>query len=160
MTRRWRSAATLAALALAPALAACGQGADPVVTQGWMRLPANPAAPAAAYFTLKGGRKAKTLVGVSTALADKAEMHETMTMNAGAMHAGGGAMIGMAPLARVPLPAGGEVVFAPGGRHVMVFGVKREARAGGTAVMTFHFADRTQAVARLRVVGPAEPAPY
>lgn len=159
MTRRWGSAATLAALALAPMLAGCSKSAEPAVTQGWMRLPANPAAPAAAYFTLKGGRKAETLVGVSTDLAAKAEMHDTMTMK-GAMPGHGGAMTGMAPLARVPLPAGGEVAFAPGGRHVMVFGVKPQARAGGTAVMTFHFADRTQAVARLRVVGPADPAPY
>ncbi len=144
----------MAAALAAAALAGCDRARPLAVTHGWVRLPANPAAPAAAYFTVEGSQKPDTLAAVSVDGATKAEMHETMTM------AGSGGMTGMAPLARVAVPAGGEVAFKPGGRHVMLFGLGARVKPGGTMAATFTFANGVRLVAPLKVVGPADPAPY
>lgn len=130
----------------------CGSTREPTIRDGWVRLPANPAAPAAAYFTVEGGGQSETLVAVSSDMALKAEMHESMAM--------GGNMTGMAPVARVAVPAGGSVAFKPGGRHVMLFDINPGVKPGGVLVMTFRFAGSYPSTERLKVVGPADPAPY
>ena len=152
MTGRLGRAAALAAMMLA----ACGGATTPSVTHGWVRLAANPGAPAAAYFTVRGGKAADTLTAVETDMALKAEMHETMQMGSGAA-----AMSTMAPLAAVVVPAGGEAVFGPGGRHVMLFDVNQGVKPGGTLIATFRFANQRYPVSEaLKVVGPGDPAPY
>jgi hypothetical protein len=47
----------------------------------------------------------------------------------------------MRPLDVVPLAAEGEVRFAPGGRHLMLYGVSPSLKPGGTSILTFTFAD-------------------
>lgn len=140
------------ALLLLPAtamLAACHQPADWIqVTNPWVRLAAVPANPSAAYFTLKNGPRDKTLVAVSTPAATRAEMHESMNS---------GGMMTMAPLKLVAVRAGGEVTFAPGGKHVMLYGLK--AAAGGTVPLTFTFGDGRKITANARVVSAGDPAP-
>ena len=156
MTGRIGTSAALAAMTLGLALAGCGGAAAPSITHGWVRLAANPGAPAAAYFTIQGGRTADTLTAVATDMALKAEMHETMQMGKGAA-----AMSTMAPLASVVVPAGGEAAFRPGGRHVMLFDVNPGVKPGGTLIATFRFAHQRFPVSdALRVVGPGDPAPY
>ncbi len=152
MTRRLTKGLGGAALATAMMLAACGGDKAPSVGNGWVRLAADPAAPAAAYFTVRGGSEAATLTGVSTAMVKKAELHENMAMAHG--------MTGMAPLAQVAVPAGAAIAFAPGGRHVMLFGVDPSVRAGDRMTTAFAFAGRPAVIAPLKVVGPGEPAPY
>jgi copper(I)-binding protein len=49
----------------------------------------------------------------------------------------------MAPETRIPLPAGGEVRFAPGGRHLMLIGLKRPLHPGDRVPATLHFASGT-----------------
>ena len=46
----------------------------------------------------------------------------------------------MAPEARVPVPAGGQVSFAPGGRHLMLIGLKRPLKLGDKVPATLKFA--------------------
>ena len=85
-------------------LAACHQQpADPVASGAWVRLPAVSGRPGAAYFTLKGGTRADTLLSVSTPAALRSELHETMS------HEG---RMSMQPIKDVPLPAGGTLAFA------------------------------------------------
>jgi len=139
------------ALLLVPAivaLSACQQPKDISVGKAWVRLAAVPANPSAAYFTLKGGPKDATLTGVSTPAAVRSEMHESMSA---------GGMMSMAPLKLVALRAGGEVTFAPGGKHVMLYGLK--ATAGGVVPLTFTFADGKTLTARARVVSAGDSAP-
>jgi len=139
------------ALLLVPAivaLSACQQPKAVSVDKAWIRLAAVPSNPSAAYFTLKGGPKDATLTGVSTVAAMRSEMHESM-------NAGG--MMSMAPLKLVALRAGGEVKFAPGGKHVMLYGLK--ATAGGAVPLTFTFADGHSLTASAKVVGAGDPAP-
>lgn len=156
MTGRRLWVAALTAVTLGGALAGCGGDATPRVTHGWVRLAANPGAPAAAYFTIQGGSAPDTLTAVQTDMALKAEMHETMAMGHGA-----GAMSTMAPVAAIAVPAGGEATFRPGGRHVMLFDVNPGVKPGGTLIATFRFAHQRYAVSdALKVVGPGDPAPY
>ncbi|HEX7848599.1 MAG TPA: copper chaperone PCu(A)C [Sphingomonas sp.] len=139
------------ALLLVPAIAAlsaCQQPKDVSAGKAWVRLAAVPSNPSAAYFTLKGGPRDATLTGVSTAAAIRSEMHESM-------NAGG--MMSMAPLKLVALRAGGEVTFAPGGKHVMLYGLK--AQAGGSVPLTFTFADGKTLTTAARVVGAGDSAP-
>jgi copper(I)-binding protein len=139
------------ALLLVPAivaLSACQQPKDVSAGKAWVRLAAVPANPSAAYFTLRGGPKDATLTSVSTSAAVRSEMHESM-------NAGG--VMSMAPLKLVALRAGGEVTFAPGGKHVMLYGLK--AAAGGSVPLTFTFADGKTLTTQARVVGAGDSAP-
>lgn len=139
-----------ATLLLVPAvamLAGCQQPKQVAATGAWIRLAAVPANPSAAYFTLKGGPKDATLTGVSTPAAMRSEMHESM-------NAGG--MMSMAPLKLVALRAGSEVRFAPGGKHVMLYGLKA---TGGTVPLTFTFADGHTLTTPAKLVGAGDPAP-
>ena len=149
----------------AAALGGCASKPYLHVDRAWVRLAAVPGAPAAAYFTVHGGERDAALASVTSDVALKAEMHETMTVSAGTMGTmgagtmGAGAMSEMRPLARVPVPARATVAFAPGGRHVMLFDVNRGIKPGDTLTLTFRFADGTPALADAKVVAAGDPAP-
>jgi periplasmic copper chaperone A len=134
-------------------LAACHRGpAEPVVTRAWVRLPAVAGQPAAAYFTLTGGRHATRLVRMETALAVRTELHESMT--------GAGGMSMMTPLDHVDLPAGGTVAFKPGGDHAMLIGLDPAVKPGTAVPLRFGFADGTTTEAEAKSVAAGEDAPY
>lgn len=142
-------AAALAPLAL---LGGCGgPSAEPKITQAWVRLPAVPGRPAAAYFTVTGGRGDETLVRVESALAKRIEMHESM---------GSGGMAMMTPLASLPLPARTETRFAPGGKHLMLFDLDPVITPGTAVPLRFGFASGKTAEAEAKTVGAGEDAPY
>jgi periplasmic copper chaperone A len=67
------------------------------------------------------GRKADALVGVESPAARQVEVHR-------ASLAGG--VMSMAPAARVEIPPGGSVSFAPGGYHLMFLGLARNRKPG------------------------------
>ncbi|MHA6718214.1 copper chaperone PCu(A)C [Sphingomonas sp. RS6] len=127
-------------------LAACAPKADLRVDGAWVRLPAVPGRPGAAYFTLHGGKKDAVLVSVSSRVAERAELHESASDASGMMQ--------MRAIANVPVPAGGEVRFAPGGRHVMLFGLDPKLRAGERTSFTLHLADGRTVTASADIVGP------
>jgi copper(I)-binding protein len=139
---------------LVPALvlmAACQPARQQVsVDRPWVRLSAVPANPSAAYFTLKGGPKDETLTAVSAPAAMRAEMHESM---------GKGGMMTMTPLKLVAVRAGDSVTFAPGGKHVMLIGLKPDVKPRGTTPLTFTFASGKTATVQAKVVGPGDGAP-
>lgn len=144
----------LPALAL-PILAlwtsACAGPPDLSVDDAWVRLPAVPGRPGAAYFTVHGGPRERTLIAVSADYALRAEMHESM----GADHG----MSGMRAIGPVPVPAGEEVQFAPGGRHVMLFGIDARAKPGMTTLLTLTFRDGSRVFRKARLVGAGDAAP-
>ena len=127
-------------------LASCGKPAAMAVDRAWVRLPAVPGRPGAAYFTLHGGAADATLIAVSTPRARKAELHESMAN-------------GMRPVVSVTLPAGGIVAFAPGGRHVMLFDLDPRLPPGSSAPLTLSFADGRTLGTTASVLGAADPAP-
>jgi len=140
---------------LAPLLILTGchmRNAEPKVTEAWVRLPAVAGQPAAAYFTIQGGRSAKTLVRMESALATRTEMHRNMPGMAG--------MTSMAPLDHVDLPAGGTVQFKPGGNHAMLFGLDPQVKPGTAVPIRFGFSDGTTAEAEAKTVPAGGDAPY
>ena len=120
-----------AAGALLLMLSACGgKPATLAVEDAYVRLPAVPGNPAAAYFTIDGGATADRLVSVSSDMVPRIELHAS-TMHGGTMT--------MAPLAGVDIPAGGEVAFAPAGHHVMLFGLPAAVTKGSDVPLTLRF---------------------
>jgi copper(I)-binding protein len=92
------------------------------------------------------------LTGLSTPIADKAEIHRTSTEN-GIMH--------MDSVADLPVKANGSVTFAPGGLHVMLTGLKQPLKLGDSFPLTLNFAKAgavsvTVSVEKIKA-GPAKP---
>jgi copper(I)-binding protein len=147
MTRR------LALFAPLLLLAACHtRSSEPKVTHAWVRLPAVAGQPAAAYFTIHGGRGDKKLVRIESALAAKTEMHASMKAMDG--------MATMTPLAHIDVPAGGNIQFKPGGNHAMLIGLDPVVKPGTAVPLRFGFADGTTAEAEAKTVSAGEDAPY
>jgi periplasmic copper chaperone A len=132
------------------AIAGCSQPRELYVSDAWVRLPAVPGRPAAAYFTLHGGATDATLIGVSTDVAIKTELHETKDAN--------GAMT-MAPLPSLAVPARSAIAFAPGGRHVMLFDLNPAVKKGGALTLTFSFSNGLRIQQDASVIAAGDPAP-
>lgn len=83
------------------------------VNGAWVRKAPASASVQAAYFVLKniGGREI-TVRGVSSPDFDRAQMHETVSASGSST---------MQPLKEFTIPPRGSVVFAPGGKHLMLF---------------------------------------
>lgn len=139
------------AIVAVAALSACSPGGEVAADRAWVRLPAVAGQPGAAYFTMHGGATADTLLAVGTPAALKTELHESMKGDHG--------MMAMAPLKEVALPAGGEIAFAPGGRHVMLFSIGPAVKAGGTVPLTLSFASGKTLSVDAKVVGAGDPPP-
>lgn len=158
--RRHRFSLAAALIAAALATAGCSKPKELSVNHAWVRLPGVPHQPAAAYFTLHGGAVPTTLIDVSSDIAIRSEMHETMT-SAGPEAAGAraGAMTRMVPLPSVAIPARSVIAFAPGGRHVMLFDLAQTAKRGGRLALTFTFGNGERILQTATVVGAGDPPP-
>jgi copper(I)-binding protein len=87
---------------------------------------------ASGYFVLRNaGALADTLDRVSTPAADSVTLHESMD------HGDGQLM--MMPLTWLAVPAGDSVVFAMGGRHLMLEHFPTPLTVGSAVTLTFHF---------------------
>ena len=85
----------------------------------------------AGYFVMKSSDgQARQLVAVSSPDAERVEMH-THTHHDGMMH--------MVKLDKIDLPSDTEVVFEPGGHHLMVFSPSEEAIVNGSMSFSFEF---------------------
>lgn len=146
----FRAAAALIAATLA--LSGCAQEKQLYVSNAWVRLAAIDGRPAAAYFTLNGGPTDATLVSVSTEVAVRTELHESRM-------AEGGQGMTMDAIRQVPVPALGKVVFAPGGKHAMLFDINPVVKRGGTIPLIFTFADATRIEKDARVIAAGDPPP-
>ena len=98
------------------------------VREAWAR-PAAQGGNGAVYFVIRSS-EADELTGVSSDVAQAAEMHESM-MNGDVME--------MHHLESVPLGAGEEVKFEPGGLHIMLVNLKQDLKTGDEIKVTLHF---------------------
>ncbi|WP_336965147.1 copper chaperone PCu(A)C [Sphingobium aquiterrae] len=140
----------VAILALPLALSACGDPQPLYVDQAWVRLSPNPGNPSAGYFTVHGGPQAVQLRGVITDRAQRIEMHESMK------HDG---MMVMQPIESVDIAAKAEVTFAPGGKHIMLWGVNPTAVQQGTMPLTFLFSNGDRIIVDAVIRKPSDGAP-
>lgn len=88
----------------------------------------------AAYFTLKNnGGKTRYLTGATAKLSEKVELHQHL-------HADG--IMKMRPVSEpLPIKPGDTLIFAPGGYHVMMFGMSEKKKPGETFTVTLEFQD-------------------
>ena len=130
----------VASLAL---LAGCSSSAPSpsagiTVTDAWARSSSAMASAGAAYATItNAGSAADALIGASSPAANTVEVHETVVM--GSPDASGGGMMGMQPVARVEIPAGGSLQLKPGSYHVMLIGLVKDLKPGDTIDLTLKF---------------------
>jgi copper(I)-binding protein len=87
--------------------------------------------PAGAYFIIKNDSTAATLTGVRSEAYGSSMLHQSQT-------AGGMAKMEMAH--DIPVPAHGELVFAPGGYHVMLQKPTHLISVGDKLRLDFQFA--------------------
>jgi hypothetical protein len=113
-----RARFALFALAAPLALSACGNPAPSYIDQAWVRLSPNKDTPSAGYFVVHGGDAGVQLRGVLTDYALKVEMHETISKDG---------MTTMERVESVDVPSKGQVAFAPGGKHLMIWGINDTA---------------------------------
>ena len=123
------------AIAIAALLSAAqGYAGEVVVSAAWARATAPGQNSAAVYLRITSQQQA-SIVAVSSPAADSAEMH-SMTHDNG--------MMKMRELEALPLPAKKEVVLGSGGNHIMLIGLKKPLKAGGSVplTLTVQFADQ------------------
>jgi copper(I)-binding protein len=146
MASRYAACMRLWVSALFLSLAACGapSEAPPTAAESvaTLRIEDAWAAPtpggvevSAGYLTLVNPTSTEdALIGASSARAERVEVHE-MTMQDGVMQ--------MRATARLPIGAGQLVELAPGGRHLMFYGVSQPFTEGETIPvrLTFERAD-------------------
>jgi periplasmic copper chaperone A len=102
---------------------------DLVVENPWARESVTPTG--VVYLTVRnGGGEDDRLVGISTDVADRAELHSSV-MQDGVMR--------MRPVEAIEVPAHGEAVLEPGGVHVMLIGLKGPLQEGGSFALTLAF---------------------
>lgn len=102
---------------------------DLVIENPWARESVTPTS--AAYLTVRNsGDRDDRLIGVTSAVADRTELHGS-TMEGGVMK--------MRPVEAVLVPAHGEAALAPGGLHVMMMGLNGRLEEGGSFALTLEF---------------------
>ncbi|MGP6157469.1 MAG: copper chaperone PCu(A)C [Vulcanimicrobiaceae bacterium] len=130
-------------VAMASAFApSAGVAATLAIVNAWSR-PATGSGVVYATIVNRGARSDR-LLGGSSPLAARLEMHRTTTSNASGSMAGRGnmpaRMTTMLPVPSVSIPAGGQTVFAPGGYHIMLIGLRHDLKAGERVPVRLHFA--------------------
>jgi len=133
---------------MAGLVAACAPTETPqgrAVTAAWARA-ADSGATGGAYLTIVNHDSVTVdLVGVATALAASAEVHESM------QHDG---MSHMMPRASVAIGARDSLVMAPGGLHVMLNQLTRALAAGDSVPLTVRFSNGDSVLVRVPVRAP------
>jgi hypothetical protein len=132
------------------ALAAKGWAADITVTEAYAPKSLTPVATsAAAYLTLSNAGEADMLIGITAPAAAMAMLHESKVVEGVAT---------MDMLHHLEVPAGGHVVMAPGGIHIMLTGLSAPLREGDTLDLELAFAKAGVVKVSVPVTGLAGPA--
>ena len=101
------------------------------VTGGWLALPAVSGNPAAVYFTLANETDEQVTIRTADVIgAESAMLHETATWSN---------EVDMQELFTIPVMGGETIEFAPGGKHVMAFGMGEGTEPGGDTELTLTF---------------------
>ncbi|WP_017671043.1 copper chaperone PCu(A)C [Blastomonas sp. AAP53] len=119
----------VAGLALA-LLSACQPPAQLLVEKAYVKLSPVADNPSVLYFTVRGGPEDTDLRSITSPWILRLEMHETVEENGMSM---------MRPISAVEVPKRGTVEFAPGGKHVMIWGIDEAAKKAGKAEFVFAF---------------------
>lgn len=135
----------LAVLALAFTAGCQGSDLKIVVSEARVGAPTGPNA--ALYFEVANHGETDRLVGATSSVAERVEIHETTIDDDGTM--------GMSAVTGIDVSADEIVVLEPGGLHVMLLGVDRLAE-GETVDVTLHWEVAGDMELTAEVVSPAE----
>lgn len=139
--------AACSACALSLLLASVALAAEPVVaSNAWARASMPGQQVGAAYLDLRSTAGA-TLTKAESSAAQSVEIH-TMFMNNGVMQ--------MRRLEKLALPAGETVKLAPGGMHLMLFGLKKPLQKGEQVALTLHLHYADGKTGQLEVRAPVK----
>ncbi|MBK5264474.1 MAG: copper chaperone PCu(A)C [Alphaproteobacteria bacterium] len=131
-------------------LAACAPAKILYVDQAWVRLSPNDDTPSAGYFTVHGGEEDVQLLSVISPVVLRVDMHESMDK---------GGMMSMQPLNSVDIPARTNVAFAPGGKHLMIWGINTAIKQQGKLPLTFIFSNGDRIIYDAVIRQPGDGAP-
>jgi copper(I)-binding protein len=123
------AAAIIAVLALAGA----ARAAESTITvaEAWARATPGKAPNGAAYLTVtNSGTAPDTLVGASSPVAAKTELHEDKEENG---------IMKMRPVAALTVAAGQSITMKPGAYHLMLTGLKEPLKQGASFPLTLTF---------------------
>jgi len=135
---------------LAAGLFATSALAQVTVTDPWVRATVPAAKSAGAFMHLQSATNAR-LVGVSTPVAGRAEIHE-MAMENNTMR--------MRAVDGIDLPAGKPVHLASGGYHLMFFELKQQLKEGETVPVTLTVQDAANKRSNVTVQAQVKPLTY
>lgn len=121
------------------------------VSDAWVRLPAARNRPGGAYFRMEAGSEGTRLVGVSSPSVRWIELHETQMK---------GGTSSMKQRKDVEFPSRGELVFEPGGRHLMLSGIDPKVKPGDRIPFTFSFNVATPITVEAEVRAAGDEAPH
>ena len=130
MTFRHLSLVIALGLLVTPALAQSPDRATIEVAGAWARPTPPSAKTAAAYLTVTASGGEDRLVGASTPVAGKAEVHETIDDNG---------IMKMRPAGALTVKPGTPATLKPGGLHVMMTDLKQPLSEGQTFPLTLRF---------------------
>ncbi len=131
---------------LAPTEVPVGSGTTVMVMEPWARSSPMVAGNGAVYLKLMNeGSSDDALLSATTDVAEVVELHETKI--------GENDVMQMSPVARIEVPAGGSVSLEPGGKHIMLLGLKQELAAGQKIDLTLQFEKAGAVVVEAEVRG-------
>jgi copper(I)-binding protein len=118
-----------------------------VVENAWARATPVGAKTGAVYMTLvNNGAIPDRLLGVTTPVADKVQIHKVSEENG---------VSSMRELLTIDITPGAKIIFNPGDTHVMLVGLKQPLKEGQTIPLTLDFekAGKVDVIATVAKVG-------
>lgn len=104
-----------------------------------------------AYLVIENNGAPDRLIGATSPIAKRAELHVSK-MEDGVMK--------MLPLGTVDIAPGSHTAFAPGGRHVMLIGLKQPLKDGDTFPLTLRFEHAGKLRTTVHVYGIGKTPPH
>jgi copper(I)-binding protein len=152
MMHKLTTAAFFSLLLIGAAYADEVKAGDLVITQAWSRATPGGAKVAGGYLTIENkGTVADRLVGGAADVAGTLEVHEMATANG---------VMTMRPIdGGLVIEPGKTVTFAPGGYHLMMFGLKSALKQGDKIPVTLEFQKAGKVNVSLDVQGVGAQAP-
>lgn len=126
-------------------LAAAGDPSSVDIGHPWARATPGTAKNGVMFVTFTDRGQPDRVVGVSTPAAEHAELHETIDDNG---------IMKMRPVDGIPLEPNAAVTLAPGGKHIMLMGLKAPLKLGDTFPVTFSFAHAAPVTVTVAVEPP------
>lgn len=133
---------SMLSLALTITVNACSASKGIEVHQAWVR-PTAQGENAAVYLTLHNHTDTSDeLVGVSSTVADVVEIHESKMVND---------VMQMDMIPSLPIGADEEIIFAPGGLHIMLINIKQELVLGEHIGIVLKFKNHDDIVVEVHI---------